>query len=208
MIKIRFFVLLCLIVLGNKQIVGYCNIDTNQKFVSHIVNYKYNSDYRDYYLQSLRMKDYKWNIFPITIYIKQIPQRYKAAVINAINEWGLYIPLKICDSVADSDITIVWIYRMPNQYRSFVGLAEHTYNQDIHKCKISILYKKHYSQFENEEIVIHELGHALGLDHSPNPKNIMYNTIKPYKKAVKCKLFVTPEDLNTLIRVYSGDTKI
>jgi|GEM_PF-2652504 len=205
-LPIMFLSLLIIILQQNPCFSEIAYINRNLTNPTTIDNY--NPAYGDYYLQSMEMKENKWNIFPITIYIKQVPQRYKGIVTDAINKWGSYIPLKICNSEYESDIIISWIYKMPPEYKGIVGLADHKYNQGIHKCKILVLYKKNYSYLENEEIVIHELGHALALDHSRNYNDIMYKKIKPYKKAIPGKSLITQRDINTLIRIYSDSNSI
>jgi len=166
------------------------------------INYSYNTACGNYYLQSLQMKKYKWNKFPVTVNINGVPDKYKLTAIRAINKWGEYIPLKISKS-ANSNILIIWVKKLPVLGRGFVGEADHLYKNEVHTCRIAILYKNHYSLSEIQEILVHELGHALGLDHSHNSKDIMFNTIKPCKKALPPKSLITPRDLNTLYLIYS-----
>ena len=69
----------------------------SKNFYSPAINCYYNPLYGDYYYESLDMKDNKWNKFPITICIKQVPDKYKTPVLNAINQWKTYIPLSISE---------------------------------------------------------------------------------------------------------------
>jgi len=63
----------------------------------------------------------------------------------------------------------------------------------ILKGKVS-LYKR--SDCNYPVVEIHELLHVLGLDHSKNPNDIMYNVSE-------CSQRINPEVINTLIRLYS-----
>lgn len=203
MIIRKFYAPLLLLILSFGQFSSYAQTsDIPLKLTVPVINYRYNSAYGDYYLQSLTMKENRWTNFPITININGIPTRYKYIAISAINEWKPYIPIKITTSSC-SNIIINWVTKMPAQYKCYVGLADHRYSYDIHKCIITILDKKHYSSLEKKEIITHELGHALGLDHSPNSKDIMYQTIKPCKKPISSKKLVSNRDLNTLAKIYS-----
>jgi hypothetical protein len=114
MIKIGLFILVWQLTSSFMAFPAYCET-TSTNPVHPAILHNYNPAFGDYYIQSLEMKDNKWNKFPITINIKQVPARYKSTVISAINEWGVYLPLKIYHSENNNDISIAWIYKMPKE---------------------------------------------------------------------------------------------
>lgn len=56
------------------------------------------------------------------------------------------------------------------------------------------------SKCERPNVAIHELLHALGFDHSPNPNNIMYNISK-------CNQVIGDDILRTINEIYSVESK-
>lgn len=56
------------------------------------------------------------------------------------------------------------------------------------------------SKCQNPNIAIHELLHALGFDHSPNPNNIMYNISK-------CNQIIGDDLITTINTIYSIESK-
>jgi predicted Zn-dependent protease len=157
------------------------------------------------YAQS--MKEYKWDSLPVTVDIRNVPANKKYLVIESIKEWQKFFSFKITNKT-DSNIIIYWVNRLPFGDKSFVGITNHEITNDIHKCKIYISPKNYYSNLEIKQIIVHELGHSIGLDHSMNVKDIMFNTIKKENRLVNKYTLISPADADALKNIYYTSSKI
>lgn len=205
-----------------KKYVGQTN---NEK---PVFNFPYNYSVGDYYNESCNMKMIKWTKLPVTVHFDNVPNKYRETVLNAINKWKSFFPLDVSNN-QDSDINIIWVNKIPkkNLTESSLGQANSSINNNVHKSKILILNKKSYPPSQLEEVILHEIGHSIGLGHSPNSQDIMYPKtsskkgkinqwtimfigyiplILPsgYQQAIPGKTIITQRDINTLSRVYSN----
>lgn len=160
-----------------KSILIFCILlQTNYSFATH--NYHYNPETNKYYTNFGQRNPKKWEKFPVTVYLSNLPANYNIATKNAVLYWKKYFPFELSDN-PNSDVTIklVRYFSQPASSKT-IGLAIHSYNNGIHKCTIELLLNKNYSQSGFNEVILHELGHAAGLDESTNPNEIMYSTVR------------------------------
>jgi predicted Zn-dependent protease len=182
-----------------------------------------------------------WSTFPITVYIEPptfMEQTYPfllnraktwgTAVEKAVQEWSLYLPLKIVNQSKDADIQIT---------RSSLSLKFEPSNQDRENRKLPILrarsaetrfelYAKKPTVAVSDQSSIlshrvavyirpdqaseylqaaarHEIGHALGVwGHSPQQTDALYFS------QVRSPAKISARDLNTLMRVYQQPTRL
>jgi len=145
-----------------------------------------------------RILDHPWDHSPITVYInnKTVPLHYSptyyADIEKALNYWAeggngklKYIPVfEIVDS-EDADIRIKWDANLQKDQGAPHGVAgetiRHIANGRFVYVNIILGVGNNqwidwvpYSDTTMIAIVEHELGHALGLDHSNDPHDIMY----------------------------------
>lgn len=133
-----------------------------------------------------------WDKFPITYYIDQsVPPAFRMAVYESAQMWNkqlgfqaIYISpymTQIQDIPTDKNI-IVWSTRPESMPAQFVGLTMPTYNGNtIQTASIIInaaqynfsVYDVQLNRIDLTSLMIHEFGHALGLQHSDESHSIM-----------------------------------
>lgn len=139
-------------------------------------------------------KHWEESRFPLNIYIQGSGSRYfkssyKDYVKYAMDVWRKAddrIMYNFVNAINDADIAVIFVENLGDEYEeNYLGLTDYDTDKnkkiDFTKIQISLLKNgnEKISAGEIKATIIHELGHAFGLGHSDNKKDLMYPYISP-----------------------------
>jgi predicted Zn-dependent protease len=167
-----------------------------------------------------------WADFPVKVFPDRAPEEWGLALNEALGAWMAVFPLRKVGEKEKADVVLRWA-KLPNGTSGTERDLFHVNNDNgiasrRKESLITLDTSRRWSEHEMRAIVLHELGHALGIvGHSRNPKDVMFpqevNTVtlgqgsagghlEPpgvslASTGINTKL--TPRDVNTLIRLYN-----
>lgn len=159
-----------------------------------------------------------WSQFPIRIYVetpKQISaeqaQTWVNTVLQAVQEWSIYLPLEVVEQSEVANITIVRkappLQKSPDsnipRARSALTTYELYTNNKVLSHRFTILLSPSQTGNYLTAAARHEFGHALGIwGHSPLESDVLYFS------QVRNPPPISARDVNTLKRVYEQPTSL
>ena len=159
----------------------------------------------------------RWVAQPIRVYIPELPY-FSQLMQTAFAEWeevaDSIVRFKFVSKPTEADITVQFVDFVTNcSSNHAVGCAHTTTRgRNYYKALITIGTKESnvvlnqgvFQQVDSQRpvnniygVMLHEIGHAIGLDHSQNNQSIMYPVDLPTLQ------HLTKEDLNLLYRKYN-----
>ena len=165
-----------------------------------------------------------WKTFPVKVDLGSTPQiKWIQGTREAFNIWKAMFPLQLVIHPEEADIRLSWITDPrtsdaageESERPSWEVVGEKMKEKTI--CTITVdLCRHNWTKDEMRAIVLHELGHALGIKgHSDSKKDIMYFQMQDKVRRIYLPDVPFPvtwrylvkepsqRDMNTLIRLYN-----
>jgi predicted Zn-dependent protease len=185
---------------------------------------RYVSSASDYYGEiSESSESRKWSSFPIKVLIGGVPvANWAQGAREAIGIWQGLFPLELAAEEEEADIRFNWeagtdvenVAGEEKDWVQFRRVGDELTGRRV--AFISVDLSRRWSKDEMRAIVLHEMGHALGIQgHSDSKGDIMYWQIQEKNRRVYVPGLPYPfdwkslvskpsqRDLNTLIRLYN-----
>ena len=136
--------------------------------------------------------------------------KYTEKMKRACHEWSVLtkngIVFKYVSDQKSAKIKIVFVKKIPEELKAdtAIGLTQQLYQKTSGKISGAQIWIADYTadgrKLSDDEVyttMLHELGHAIGLDHTQNKQSIMYPNVRYVRTSE-----ITSEELNILAKKY------
>ncbi len=176
----------------------------------------------DYYQRvAIGSAEHLWKKFPVTFFLGSAQlMDWQRGAREAFDIWKKIFPLRLVANPDQADIRMGWEIAPQGSYEAGEETDRVLYRHEggaLNGRRVAIIAvdtTRHWSREEMRAIVLHELGHALGIKgHSDSKKDIMYWKMQERRHEVRLPYPViwktlvkepSQRDLNTLIRLYNS----
>lgn len=134
-----------------------------------------------------------WRTFPISIKLQISPsdsrfQVTEQALVDAMNEWHKHSDIQIWDLKESNNSSTNNVIRWSNNFNQETGYSANStmaitvrYSTPPLLQRTEIIINGQYPGLDNLDdltmILVHELGHTIGLDHSSDYGSVMYKSL-------------------------------
>lgn len=177
-----------------------------------------------YWLISQNSEGEEWKRLPVRVFLGNAPAiQWQQGAREAYNIWSAVFPMELVAMPKDADIRLGWeeaVLEKEHAGEEFEWVQFRREGGELTARKIAVIVvdlRYRWSKDDMRAIVLHEMGHALGIKgHSDTTKDIMYwqKQEKAYQISVPGMPFPifwrslvkqpSQRDLNTLIRLYNS----
>lgn len=182
----------------------------------------------DYYrVVALTSEGEQWSELPVKVFLGSAPQvKWQQGAREAFDIWSAVFPMQLLAAAAQADVRVNWSGSVSEDGRageeSDWVRVERQGDQLTGRrvATISVDLSRNWSKDEMRAIMLHELGHALGIkNHSDSKKDIMYWQIQEKSRQIQTPAGIpvplptflrslvrepSQRDINTLIRLYNS----
>lgn len=183
----------------------------------------------DYYrVIAIPSEGEQWHELPVKVFLGSAPNiKWQQGAREAFDIWSAVFPMELVVLPEKADIRMGWEASSMEEGRAgeeieWVRLRR--VGDEItgrRVATITVDLSHEWSKDEMRAIVLHELGHALGIkEHSDNKKDIMFWQMQDRSRQIRAPYFPIPifwrslvsqpsqRDINTLIRLYNSPGSI
>jgi len=183
----------------------------------------------DYYrVIAIPSEGEQWRELPVKVFLGSAPNiKWQQGAREAFDIWSAVFPMELVVLPEKADIRMGWEASSMEEGRAgeemewvrLQRVGDEITGRRV--ATITVDLSHNWSKDEMRAIVLHELGHAIGIkEHSDSKKDIMYWQMQDKSRQIRAPYFPIPifwrslvsqpsqRDINTLIRLYNSPGSI